>query len=231
LGYTGAVSGTLENLTDFPDGISISDAALVNKGWVRGAGESLVLFVVEVKGRSSGYLTVSPLADVLWIREFYLDGRTWRGAPRADAQPVLHRGLGKLILAYFDEWARHHSRSLGIFTTRSYGLLRACDHLFGSRCFYHVTAGDPPQTLYRQHGLGWLASIEEFSAILPPNRVLVFRKTGAGCLDERIPLEVWRLVTDADGTLRAQDPSGRTHGPEDGLLVSIGPSVDIVVSR
>jgi hypothetical protein len=221
----------MANLTDFPDRIAISDAFLVNEGWVRGAGESQVLFVVEVRGRSCGYLTVALTPDTLWVRELYLDGRTWRGAPKGDSYPVLHRGLGKLILAYFDEEALRRGRSLGIFTTRSLGLLKACDHLFGQRCQYHVTDGDPPFTLFRQRGLGWLPSIEAYSASLPPHRILVFRKTEGGLLDDRNPLEVCRLVVDDQRTMRVVDSSPRTYGPEDGLLVSIGPSVDIVVSR
>lgn len=219
------------NLTDFPDRIPISDATLVNEGWVRGAGEDLVLFVVEVKGRSCGYLTVSLTSDTLWIRELYLDGRTWRGAPKGDSYPVIHRGLGKLILTVFDEDARRRGRSLGIFTTRSLGLLKACDHLFGDRCQYHVTDGDPPFTLFRQRGLRWLAEVETYSASLPPSKILVFRKTDDGLVDDRVPSELWWLKADEQRTLRVADTSGRLWGPEDGLLVSIGPSVDIVVAR
>lgn len=220
----------MDNLTDFPDRIVISDAALVNKGWVRGAGEDLVLFIVEVKNRSCGYLTLACLADTLWIREFYLDGRTWRGTPRIDAVPVLHRGLGKLILAYFDETARRGGKALGIFTTRSLGLLKACDHLFGDRCQYHVTDGDPPFTLFRQRGLRWLSQVETYSAILPPHRVLVFQKTEEGLVDDRTPGESFLMSLDETGKMRVHDVSkGKVWGPEEGLLVSIGPSVDILV--
>lgn len=219
----------MENLTDYPDRISVSDAVLVNKGWVRGAGEDQVLFVVEVKGRSCGYLTVAQAPETLWIRELYLDGRTWRGAPKGDSYPVLHRGLGKLILTYFDEDARKRRRSLGIFTTRSLGLLKACDHLFGDRCQYHVTDGDPPFTLFRQRGLRWLTEVETFSASLPPSKILVFHKTEGGLVDDRVPGVVYRLAADDGRTMRVTDGEGRSYGPEEGLLVSIGPSVDIVV--
>lgn len=221
----------MPNLTDYPDRISIAEAVLVNEGWVRGAGEDQVLFVVEVKGRSCGYLTVAQTPETLWIRELYLDGRTWRGAPKGDSYPVLHRGLGKLILTYFYEDARRRGRSLGIFTTRSLGLLKACDHLFGDRCQYHVTDGDPPFTLFRQRGLRWLSEIETYSASLPSARILVFTKTEEGLVDDRLPGERYWLAADDARVLRVTDATGRVFGPENGLLVSIGPSVDILVSR
>lgn len=222
----------MENLTDYPARIAISDAVLINEGWVRGAGEDQVLFVVEVKGRSCGYLTVARTSDTLWIRELYLDGRTWRGSPKADSYPVLHRGLGKLILTYFDEDARRRGRNLGIFTTRSLGLLKACDHLFGDRCQYHVTDGDPPWTLFRQRGLRWLAQIEAYSASLPSRPILVFQRKDEGFVDDRMPSEVYRLAVDETRMMRVEElATGRFFGPEDGLLVAIGPSVDIVVFR
>jgi len=220
----------MENLTDFPDRIPIVDATLVNKGWVRGAGEDQVLWIVEVRGRSCGYLTVAVTSDTLWIRELYLDGRTWRGAPKGDSYPVVHRGLGKLILAFFDEEARRRARLLGIFTTRSLGLLMACDHLFGPRCQYHVTDGDPPFTLFRQRGLAWLAEVETYSASLAPSTILVFHKSHEGLVDDRLPGEPFWLKTEGR-TLWVVDAVGRRWGPEDGVLVSIGPSVDVLVFR
>lgn len=220
------------NLTDYPDRIGVSEAVLVNQGWVRGAGEDQVLFVVEVRGRSCGYLTVAEDRETLWIREFYLDGRTWRGAPKGDSYPVLHRGLGKLILTWFDEAALARNRKLGIFTTRSLGLLKACDHLFGERCLYHVTDGDPPFTLFRQHGLRWLGEVQSYSASLPPNRILVFQREGEEYLDRRISGLHCRLALDEGRVMRVQElETGRVYGPEDGLLVSIGPSVDIVIGK